>query len=184
MECLSGGQRQRVWIAMVPAQETPCLLLDEPTTFLDLAHQYRLLSLPARLRDGGRTVVAVLHDLSQACRYADHLVAMREGRVVAEGAPADIVDARLIREVFGLPCVVVPDPVTGAPMVLPAPGTRPWAARAIRPPPRAGRVRRLAHTVREWPISVASRGRRPPSGPPGCACSRPWPRTAATPMCC
>jgi iron complex transport system ATP-binding protein len=116
---LSGGQRQRVWIAMVLAQETPYLLLDEPTTFLDIAHQYQLLGLLARLRDEGRTVIAVLHDINQACRFADHLVAMRAGRVVAEGAPADIVDAALIEEVFDLPCVVVPDPVTGTPMVVP-----------------------------------------------------------------
>jgi iron complex transport system ATP-binding protein len=118
---LSGGQRQPVWIAMVLAQDTPYLLLDEPTTFLDLAHQYQLLALLARLRDGGRTIIAVLHDLHQACRYADHLVAVREGRVVAEGAPAAIIDADLVRQVFDLPCVVIPDPVTGAPMVVPTP---------------------------------------------------------------
>lgn len=119
VEELSGGQRQRVWIAMVLAQETPYLLLDEPTTFLDLAHQYQLLRLLARLRDESRTVVAVLHDLNQACRFADHLVAMRGGRVVAQGAPADIVDATLVEAVFDLECVVVPDPVTGTPMVVP-----------------------------------------------------------------
>ena len=117
---LSGGQRQRVWVALVLAQRTPYLLLDEPTSFLDIAHQYQLLSLLARLRDEGRTVIAVLHDVNQACRYADHLVALRDGRIVAEGAPADIVDAALIKEVFDLPCVVVPDPVTGTPMVVPA----------------------------------------------------------------
>ncbi|MCM2389672.1 ABC transporter ATP-binding protein [Streptomyces albipurpureus] len=116
---LSGGQRQRVWVAMVLAQETPYLLLDEPTTFLDLAHQYQLLSLLAELRDRGRTVIAVLHDINQACRFADHLVAMKDGRVFAQGAPADIVDAPLIEEVLGLPNVVVPDPVTGTPMVVP-----------------------------------------------------------------
>lgn len=119
VEELSGGQRQRVWVAMVLAQETPYLLLDEPTTFLDITHQYQLLKLFARLRDEGRTVIAVLHDINQACRFADHLVAMKAGRVVAEGAPADIVDAALIEEVFDLPCVVVPDPVTGTPMVVP-----------------------------------------------------------------
>ncbi|WP_433327679.1 ABC transporter ATP-binding protein [Spirillospora sp. CA-294931] len=116
---LSGGQRQRVWIAMVLAQDAPYLLLDEPTSFLDLAHQYRLLALLARLRDQGRTVVAVLHDINQACRFADHLVAMKDGRIVAQGAAADIVDAALLEEVFDLPCVVLPDPVTGAPMVVP-----------------------------------------------------------------
>ncbi len=116
---LSGGQRQRVWVAMVLAQRTPYLLLDEPTSFLDVAHQYRLLGLLAGLRDEGRTVIAVLHDINQACRYADHLVAMRDGRVVAEGAPAEIVDAALLKEVFDLPSVVVPDPVAGTPMVVP-----------------------------------------------------------------
>ncbi|WP_110181094.1 ABC transporter ATP-binding protein [Nocardioides solisilvae] len=119
VEELSGGQAQRVWIAMVLAQETPYLLLDEPTTFLDIAHQYELLRLLARLRDEGRTVVAVLHDINQACRFADHVVAMKAGRVVAEGAPSDVVDAALVEEVFGLTCAVVPDPVAGTPMVVP-----------------------------------------------------------------
>ncbi|MEW2353628.1 ABC transporter ATP-binding protein [Spirillospora sp. NPDC029432] len=119
VENLSGGQRQRVWVAMVLAQETSYLLLDEPTTFLDITHQYQLLALFARLRDEGRTVIAVLHDINQACRFADHLVAMRGGRIVAEGAPGDIVDAALIKEVFDLPCIVVPDPVTGTPMIVP-----------------------------------------------------------------
>ncbi|WP_433389347.1 ABC transporter ATP-binding protein [Micromonospora sp. KLBMP9576] len=119
VEELSGGQRQRVWIAMVLAQETPYLLLDEPTTFLDITHQYELLALFAKLRDEGRTIVAVLHDINQACRFADHLVAMKGGRVVAQGPPADVVDADLMREVFGLPCLVLPNPVTGTPMVVP-----------------------------------------------------------------
>ncbi|RBQ21070.1 Fe(3+)-dicitrate ABC transporter ATP-binding protein [Spongiactinospora rosea] len=116
---LSGGQRQRVWMAMVLAQETGHLLLDEPTTFLDIAHQYQLLALLARLRDQGRTIVAVLHDINQACRYADHIVAMKDGKIVAEGAPGEVIDAALVEDVFGLPCVVVPDPVTGTPMVVP-----------------------------------------------------------------
>lgn len=116
---LSGGQRQRVWVAMVLAQETPYLLLDEPTTFLDIAHQYELLRLLRRLVDDGRTVVAVLHDLNQAARFADHVVAVRDGRVVAAGPPADVVTAPIVEEVFGLPCEVVPDPVTGTPMVVP-----------------------------------------------------------------
>lgn len=119
LEELSGGQRQRAWMAMVLAQETSCLLLDEPTSFLDITHQYQLLGLLAGLRDEGRAVIAVLHDINQACRFADHLVAMRDGRVVAEGDPADIVDAALVKEVFDLPSVVVPDPVTGTPMVVP-----------------------------------------------------------------
>ncbi|MGA6161676.1 ABC transporter ATP-binding protein [Amycolatopsis magusensis] len=117
---LSGGQRQRVWMAVVLAQQTPYLLLDEPTSFLDIAHQYQLLALLADLRDQGRTVIAVLHDINQACRYADHLIAMKDGRVVAEGTPPGIVDAALLKEVFDLPSIVVPDPVTGTPMVVPA----------------------------------------------------------------
>lgn len=117
---LSGGQRQRVWIAMALAQGTDLLLLDEPTTFLDLAHQMEVLDLLADLNeDDGRTVVLVLHDLNQAARYSDHLVAMKDGRVVAEGAPADVVSVELVREVFGLECQVVADPVTGTPMVVP-----------------------------------------------------------------
>ncbi len=116
---LSGGQRQRVWIAMVLAQETPILLLDEPTTFLDIAHQIELLDLLAELNAQGRTVVAVLHDLNQACRYASHLVAMKDGAIVAEGDPAEIVTAELVEAVFGLPCIVIPDPVAGTPLIVP-----------------------------------------------------------------
>lgn len=116
---LSGGQRQRVWIAMVLAQETPILLLDEPTTFLDIAHQIELLDLLAELNAQGRTVVAVLHDLNQACRYASHLVAMKDGAIVAEGNPAEIVTAELVEAVFGLPCIVITDPVAGTPLIVP-----------------------------------------------------------------
>ncbi|APY15602.1 ATP-binding cassette domain-containing protein [Brucella sp. BO3] len=117
---LSGGQRQRVWIAMVLAQETPLLLLDEPTTFLDIAHQIELLNLLRNLnRKRGNTIVAVLHDLNQACRYADHIVAMRQGRILAEGNPCAIMTAELVETVFGLPCVVIDDPITGDPMVVP-----------------------------------------------------------------
>lgn len=123
---LSGGQRQRVWIAMALAQETDLLLLDEPTTFLDIAHQVEVLDLVRRLNhDQGRTVVIVLHDLNQAARYADHLVAMKTGRIVAEGHPGEIVTAELVREVFGLESVVVPDPVTGSPLVVPGAPYRP-----------------------------------------------------------
>jgi iron complex transport system ATP-binding protein len=117
---LSGGQRQRVWLAMALAQQTPLLLLDEPTTFLDIAHQMEVLDLCAELHEEGRTLVAVLHDLNHACRYATHLIAMRDGAIVAEGEPRAIVDAELVEAVFGLPCHVVPCPATGAPMVVPA----------------------------------------------------------------
>ena len=117
---LSGGQRQRVWIAMALAQETPLLLLDEPITFLDIAHQVEIMDLCAKLHVEGRTLVAVLHDLNHACRYATHLIAMRDGSIVAEGPPSEIVDAALVERVFGLRCLVVPCPATGAPMVVPA----------------------------------------------------------------
>jgi iron complex transport system ATP-binding protein len=117
---LSGGQRQRAWIAMTLAQQTRLLLLDEPTTFLDLAHQIDVLDLLDHLvSERGRTVVMVLHDINQACRYADHLVAVRDGRVHAAGAPADIVDGAFIHDVFGLEAEVVDDPVTGTPLCLP-----------------------------------------------------------------
>ncbi|MFC7219413.1 ABC transporter ATP-binding protein [Streptomyces polyrhachis] len=118
---LSGGQRQRVWIAMALAQQTPLLLLDEPTTFLDIQHQIEVLDLCAELHERqGRTLVAVLHDLNQAARYATHLIALREGRVVAEGRPGEIVDAELVREVFGVACQVIECPETGTPLVVPA----------------------------------------------------------------
>jgi iron complex transport system ATP-binding protein len=129
---LSGGQRQRVWLAMVLAQETPLLLLDEPTTFLDLQHQIEVLDLCAGLHARGHTLVAVLHDLNQACRYATHLIAMRDGAVVARGAPTEVVDAELVEDVFGVACRVIDDPETGTPLVIPsAPASR---APASRPP--------------------------------------------------
>lgn len=117
---LSGGQRQRVWIAMALAQETDILLLDEPTTFLDVAHQVEVLDLLTDLnRERGTTIVMVLHDMNMAARYADHLYALRDGRVVAGGAPSEVVTSELIRDVFELDALVVPDPVSGAPIVLP-----------------------------------------------------------------
>ena len=117
---LSGGQRQRVWLAMVLAQQTEIMLLDEPTTFLDIAHQIEVLDLCADLHDQGRTLVAVLHDLNLACRYADHLIAMRAGAIVAEGHPSDVVTAELVQQVFGMDCRVIADPETGTPLVVPA----------------------------------------------------------------
>ncbi|MEU5025176.1 ABC transporter ATP-binding protein [Streptomyces milbemycinicus] len=117
---LSGGQRQRAWIAMAVAQDTAVLLLDEPTTYLDLAHQIDVLDLVTDLnRRESRTVVMVLHDLNQACRYADHVVAMKAGRIAAEGAPAEVITAETVEDVFGLSCQVTSDPVSGTPMVIP-----------------------------------------------------------------
>jgi len=129
VDTLSGGQRQRVWIAMALAQNTDVLLLDEPTTFLDLAHQIDVLELLAELNErDGRTIVLVLHDLNHAARYAHHLVAMRDGRICAEGPPGEIVSEELVREILGIDSRVVPDPVSGAPMVIPI-GRRDVAAR-------------------------------------------------------
>lgn len=118
---LSGGQRQRVWIAMVLAQSTDIVLLDEPTTYLDLNHQLEVLRLARRLQADGRTIVAVLHDLHLAFRYATHLVCMKEGQIVAQGAPSDIVTPALIEAVFDVPCVIIEDPQTGSPLVVPRP---------------------------------------------------------------
>jgi len=117
---LSGGQRQRVWIAMALAQETDVLLLDEPTTYLDLAHQVEVLDLVTDLnRNRGTTVAIVLHDLNLAARYADHVIAMKGGTVVAVGSPADVVTGTLVREVFGLESRVIADPVSGTPLIIP-----------------------------------------------------------------
>jgi iron complex transport system ATP-binding protein len=119
LDQLSGGQRQRAWIAMALAQDTPILLLDEPTTYLDLAHQLEVLDLLVDLNEQGRTIGIVLHDLNHACRYAHHLVALKRGQVYAAGAPSDIVDEVLVKQVFGLDSRVIPDPVTGTPMCVP-----------------------------------------------------------------
>ncbi|HWG25192.1 ABC transporter ATP-binding protein [Actinospica sp.] len=118
---LSGGQRQRAWIAMALAQDTELLLLDEPTTYLDLAHQIEVLDLCARLHAAGRTVVAVLHDLNQAARYASHMIVLREGAVIAEGAPGDVITAKLVEQAFGLRARIIEDPETGTPLVIPLP---------------------------------------------------------------
>ncbi|KQY55995.1 iron dicitrate ABC transporter ATP-binding protein [Aeromicrobium sp. Root495] len=120
ISALSGGQRQRVWVAMALAQDTDLVLLDEPTTYLDITHQVELLDLLTDLnRAHGKTIVIVLHDLNLACRYADHLIAMKSGAIVREGAPQDIIDADLVSDVFGLSSDIVPDPVSGTPMVVP-----------------------------------------------------------------
>ncbi|GAC59000.1 putative ABC transporter ATP-binding protein [Gordonia hirsuta DSM 44140 = NBRC 16056] len=120
LEALSGGQRQRVWIALTLAQETDLLLLDEPTTYLDLAHSIEVLDLVHDLKTRhGKTVVMVLHDLNLAARYSDHIVVMSDGEVIAEGTPAQILRAELLERAFGLTSVIVDDPVSGGPMVVP-----------------------------------------------------------------
>ncbi len=117
---LSGGQRQRVWVAMALAQRTDLLLLDEPTTYLDLAHQVELLDVLRDLNSArGTTIVMVLHELALAARYADHLVAMQDGRVVAAGTPAQVVTPEVVRQVFDLECRVIDDPVSHTPLVVP-----------------------------------------------------------------
>ena len=116
---LSGGQRQWVWIAMVLAQETPLLLLDEPTTYLDIAYQIEVLELCQRLNRGGRTLVAVLHDLNQAARYATHLVAMRDGALLGQGPPSAVVTAPMVERIFGVRSRIIADPETGTPLVVP-----------------------------------------------------------------
>ncbi|MET9508750.1 ABC transporter ATP-binding protein [Streptomyces flavidovirens] len=130
---LSGGQRQRAWIALALAQDTELLLLDEPTTFLDLRHQLDVLDLVAELHsEAGRTVVMVLHDLGQAARYADHLVVLKDGRLAAAGAPAAVLDAELVKSVFDVDCRVIPDPETGTPLVVPkSTATRHTAAASV-----------------------------------------------------
>jgi ABC-type cobalamin/Fe3+-siderophores transport system ATPase subunit len=116
---LSGGQRQRAWVAMALAQESPVLLLDEPTTFLDVSHQIALLDLFADLnRAGGRTLVAILHDINHAARYAGHLVVMSHGRIVARGEPADVLTPELLAEVFDIEAAVIEDPVNGGPLII------------------------------------------------------------------
>ncbi|MBU1294444.1 MAG: ABC transporter ATP-binding protein [Gammaproteobacteria bacterium] len=117
---LSGGQRQRVWIAMALAQETDILLLDEPTTFLDVAHQIEVLDLLVDLNQTrGTTIVLVLHDLNLAARYSDQLIAIQQGQVFANGAPNEVVTENMIHAVFGLQSQVITDPISGSPMVLP-----------------------------------------------------------------
>jgi iron complex transport system ATP-binding protein len=120
VDTLSGGQRQRAWIAMTLAQDSDLILLDEPTTFLDLAYQIEVLDLLHDLNtQRGKTIVMVLHDLNHACRYADRLIAVREGKITAQGMPDTVVTERMVQEVFGIECRVIPDPVTGTPLVVP-----------------------------------------------------------------
>lgn len=120
---LSGGQRQRVWIAMALAQDPRILLLDEPTTFLDLSHQIEVLDLLRDLnRTDGTTIVVVLHELNLAARYADELVVMSHGRIVAHGSASDVLTADVISEAFSLDALVIPDPLTRTPLVVPVPG--------------------------------------------------------------
>ncbi|SEN53922.1 ABC transporter ATP-binding protein [Paenibacillus sp. OV219] len=120
VDALSGGQRQRAWIAMTIAQETPIILLDEPTTYLDLTHQIEVLDLlDAMNRNEQRTVVMVLHDINLACRYADHIVAIRDGRIESQGRPDEVIDEALIEKVFRLKCDIIPDPLYGTPLCIP-----------------------------------------------------------------
>ena len=120
IEEMSGGQRQRVWIAMALAQETDLLLLDEPTTYLDLTHQIDVLDLLTDLnRRRGTTIVIVMHDLNLACRYADHLVAMCDGQIVAEGKPESVITAENMDRVFGLRAQIISDPVSRTPTIIP-----------------------------------------------------------------
>ncbi|MGB3484279.1 MAG: ABC transporter ATP-binding protein [Mycobacterium sp.] len=117
---LSGGQRQRVWIALALAQDPDVMLLDEPTTYLDLAHQLDVLGLLATInREHRRTIVLVVHDLNMAARFAHHLIAMRDGKLIAQGTPQDVVTAGMVRDVFGVEATIIADPVTTSPLILP-----------------------------------------------------------------
>ncbi|HRD63528.1 MAG TPA: ABC transporter ATP-binding protein, partial [Nocardioides sp.] len=130
LDQLSGGQRQRAWIAMTLAQDTDLVLLDEPTTFLDLAHQVEVLDLVSRLnRERGRTVTMVLHDLNLAARYSDRVVVMHDGAVVTQGAPREVFTVDLLQEVFGLTADVLDDPRTGLPIVVPVSAPTPAPTR-------------------------------------------------------
>lgn len=118
---LSGGQRQRAWLSLALAQETELLLLDEPTTYLDLPHQIEILDLVKNLnRESGRTIAMVLHDINLAARVADRIVGMKDGRIEIDGPPSEVVTADCMKRLFGLDCVVVPDPLRGGPLVVPA----------------------------------------------------------------
>lgn len=118
VDSLSGGQRQRAWIAMVLAQDTPIVLLDEPTTYLDLSHQVDLMTIMQKLNRNGKTVVVVLHDLNQASRYCDNLVVLKEGQLIEHGKPQSVLTEALLADVFSLDAKVITDPVSGAPMCI------------------------------------------------------------------
>ena len=119
VDTLSGGQRQRAWIAMALAQETDILLLDEPTTYLDLAHQLEVLELLEKLNQEGKTIIMVLHDLNHAAHYANYLVALSEGKIIAQGTAQEVITESIVRRVFGVESQIIPHPVTGAPLCLP-----------------------------------------------------------------
>ncbi|MBI6851997.1 Fe(3+) dicitrate ABC transporter ATP-binding protein FecE [Pseudomonas cichorii] len=121
---LSGGQRQRAWLAMVLAQDAAIVLLDEPTTYLDISHQVELLDLMRQLSAEGKTVITVLHDINQACRYADHLAVMQAGRLVASGTPDEVLDAELVSRVFDVRVQIMREPVAGTPMCIVERSTR------------------------------------------------------------
>lgn len=132
---LSGGQRQRAWIALTLAQEAEIMLLDEPTTYLDLAHQTEVLDLVAALnREQGRTIVMVLHDINQACRYSHHVVALRDGICYAAGPPKEVITEQLVENVFSVPVRVVEDPVTGTPLCLTIPAGMVGAGNTVAAP--------------------------------------------------
>ena len=117
LQSMSGGQRQRAWIAMAIAQDTPLLLLDEPTSALDLGHQIEVFDLIRQLAAAGKTIVMVVHDLTSACRYADHLVAMHAGRIIAEGPPGTVVTPDLVQALYGIQCTLLRDPLYGTPII-------------------------------------------------------------------
>jgi iron complex transport system ATP-binding protein len=120
VDSLSGGQRQRAWIAMTLAQDTEIILLDEPTTYLDMTHQIEILDLLFELNEKeNRTIVMVLHDLNLACRYAHHIVAVKNRTIYAEGKPEDVITAKLVKNVFDMDCEVTTDPIFGTPLCIP-----------------------------------------------------------------
>ncbi|MDA9557944.1 Fe(3+) dicitrate ABC transporter ATP-binding protein FecE [Vibrio sp.] len=119
MESLSGGQRQRAWIAMILAQDTDIVMLDEPTTYLDLCHQIELMKLMRDMNNKGKTVIVVLHDLNQACRYCDHLIVLKEGNLITQGEPKEIFTSTLLKSVFTLDAMVMKDPISDTPMCIP-----------------------------------------------------------------